>query len=100
MESPYGSVVKRKCISLHQLQYFNVFCALDYKPLLYKGRWQYYYLNYFNYVLQYIYICIYIYIYLSGVPAWGFIIIINVTVDPISLPLGNPFKSHEEVLYL
>ena len=54
VESPYGSVtvVKRKFISLNQLQYFNVFfCVLDYKPLLYKGRWQYYYLSYFNYVL-------------------------------------------------
>ena len=25
VENPYGPVVKRKCISLHQLQYFNVF---------------------------------------------------------------------------
>ena len=32
-----GSVVKRKCIySLHQSHYFNVFCVLDYKTVLYK----------------------------------------------------------------
>ena len=42
VESPYGSVVKRKCISLNQLRYFNVFCVLDNKPMLYKGRWHYY----------------------------------------------------------
>ena len=30
VESPYGSVVKRKCISLHQLQCFNAFCVLDF----------------------------------------------------------------------
>ena len=42
VETQYIPVVKRKCIS-HQLQYFNVFCVLDYKPLMYKGRWHYYY---------------------------------------------------------
>ena len=41
-----------KCISLHQLQYFNVFCVREYKPLLYKGRWYLILLNYFNYVQQ------------------------------------------------
>ena len=34
VESPYGLGVKRKCLSLHQLQYCNVSCVLDYKPLL------------------------------------------------------------------
>ena len=38
VESPYGliHVVKRKCISLHQLQYCNASCVLDdNKPLSY-----------------------------------------------------------------
>ena len=34
VKSPYG-LVKRKCISLDQLQYCNISCVLDYKPLLY-----------------------------------------------------------------
>ena len=56
VESPYGSVVKRKCISLHQLQYFNVSCVLDYIPLLYKegamALLLYIIINLINYVLQ------------------------------------------------
>ena len=42
VESLNGLVLKRKCISLHQLQYCSVSCVLDYKPLLYNGRWHYY----------------------------------------------------------
>ena len=57
VESPYDLVVKRKCSSLHQLQYCNVSCVLDYNPLLYKRRWHYYCTSYIitnllNYVLQ------------------------------------------------
>ena len=33
---PCGRVVKCKCISLYQLQYCNIACVLDYKPLLYR----------------------------------------------------------------
>ena len=40
-KSPYGFDVKRKCNYLYQVQYCNVSCVLDYKPLLYKGRWYY-----------------------------------------------------------
>ena len=34
-----GLAVKCNCISLYQLQHYNIVCLLDYKPLLYKGRW-------------------------------------------------------------
>ena len=41
VECPCG-LLKCKYISLNQLQYCNIACVLDCKPLLYKGRWHYY----------------------------------------------------------
>ena len=38
VECPCGLAVKCKCISLHQLQYCNIACVLDYNPFLYNGR--------------------------------------------------------------
>ena len=37
VECPCGLVVKCKCVSLYQLQYCNIACVLDYKPLLFRA---------------------------------------------------------------
>ena len=52
VESPFGLVVKRKCVSLHKLQYCNVSCVLDNK-LLYKDRWHYYCILLLTYLIIY-----------------------------------------------
>ena len=67
VKCPCGLVVKCKCIPLYQLQYRNIACVLDYKPLLNEGRCTitvYYYKS--------IILCtknIFVFL-LSGVPAW------------------------------
>ena len=69
VESPYGLLVERKCISLHKLQYCNVSCVLDYKPLLYKSRWHYYCILFLTYLIMYYNVFV---LFMSGVPAWHF----------------------------
>ena len=114
VESPCGLVVKRKCIYLYHLQYCNIACVLDSKPLLLivKGSMALLLLyiiinNLSNYVLPvqcfYFVSCL---VSLHGdqcnkCTAQRRVSPRYYTVDPtMLLPSGNPFKCHEDILYL
>ena len=98
---------KTQFFSLHKLQYCNVSCVLDNK-LLYKGRWHYYCILLLTYLISYYYNVfgfVFCLVSLHGdqcrkctaqrwVSPWHY------TADPMLLPSENPFKCHEEILYL
>ena len=85
----------------------NVFCVLDYKPLLYKvkGRWQHYYLTilimYYNdFVFVFVW-CPCMAINVRVQHNGGFLPRITLLTQYVTtVPSGNPFKCHEEVLYV